>query len=147
MTTEQRLARLERSNRRLLLGLLFLAVAFVGAGAFLGSGGVFAAASEQGILDLVRARAFHVIGKDGTPLVKLEGSFGNGQGLGTVTTLNRQGGMLVNLGATPRGDGAVATYNGKGQQLVVLGLSTGGSGMVTTLDPRSIKAMGVLTTR
>ncbi|MCH7991721.1 MAG: hypothetical protein IIC35_04835 [Gemmatimonadetes bacterium] len=89
--------RLERENRMLkgagaVVLLVLLAVAVMGATA--------------GIPDVVKARAFHVIAKDGTALVKLEDSAGENSGrLGTVTTLNGKGQELVKLSMTTNGEG------------------------------------------
>ena len=61
-----------------------------------------AATAKDAVPDVVKAKAFHVVGKDGAVLVKLEDTFGLGGGLGTVTTLNGKGQDLVSLGATKR---------------------------------------------
>ena len=69
--------------------------------------------------DVVKAKAFHVVGKDGAVLVKLvEDTFGLGRGKGTVKTLNGKGQTLVELGSTLGGDGVVMTMNGKGHEAV-----------------------------
>ena len=118
MTIEERLDRLERQNHRLKggLGLLLLTVVAVG---------VLGFAGQDKVLDVVKAKAFHVVGKDGTVLVKLEDTQGSGLGLvGTVTTLN-----------------------GKGRELVTLGVTTDGTGIVVALDPRGREESGQLTTR
>ena len=94
--------------------------------------------------DVVKAKAFHVVGKDGAVLVAL-GVMKSGEGV--VTTKNGKGKHLVTFGVTEDGgEGAVALYNSKGQELVDLGVRTDGPGMVSTYDPRSIEAVGVLTT-
>ena len=81
---EQRLDRLETQNRRLRLGLA-LAVVIGTAGLIMGQAG------QDTIADVVRARAFHVVSEDGTPLVKVEDTFGRGSGLvGTLSYVQRQ---------------------------------------------------------
>ena len=99
MTVEKRLDRLERENRMLkgagaVVLLALLAVAVMGA------------SQKEAIPDVVKARAFHVIAKDGTVLVKLEDTFGRNTGFaGTVLTLNGKGQDLVALAATTGGNG------------------------------------------
>jgi hypothetical protein len=84
-----------------------------------------AATSKGAVPEVVKARAFHVVGKDGTALAKLEDTYGLSQhGLATTTTLD-----------------------GKGQEPVSLGARTDGPGAVFTFDPRSIEARGVYTTQ
>ena len=82
-------------------------------------------ALSDAVPDMVKAKAFHVVGKDGAVLVKLEDAFGLGLGHGTVTTLNGKGRDLVELGAA-EGDGTVKTLNGKGQDIVTLGATVEG---------------------
>ena len=65
---------------------------------------VMGASQQAAIPDVVKARAFHVIGKDGTALVKLEDTIGDGIGFA----------------------GTIRTYDGKGQELVELGVASGG---------------------
>ena len=85
MTIEERLDRLEAQNRHLRL-VLALAVVVGTVGLIMGQAG------QDTIADVVRARAFHVVSEDGTPLVKVEYTFGVGVGLaGTVTTINGKG--------------------------------------------------------
>ncbi len=133
MNMEERLARLERQNRFLLLVLVAVTGAFA------------VAATEDGVPDVVRAKAFHVVGKDGAVLVKLGAST---DGYGMVATLDPKGQKLVILTSTTTdGEGTVITLNGKGQKLVELGVRKSGQGVVATYDPASIEARGVYTTR
>ena len=118
-TLEQRIRRLEVQNRFLLAGLLLPIL-----GALL-----LAATGKDEVPDVVKARAFQVVGNDrGAVLVHI-GSTTTGEGM--VTTLNRNGQDVVTLGANPHG-GVVTTWNGKGQKLVMLDVTTDGGGMVRT---------------
>jgi hypothetical protein len=141
MTIEQRLERLERENRWLKAGgtavvLVLLAV------------GVMGAAWGKKIPDVVKARAFHVVGNDGTVLARLEYATGKTDGgSGYVTTYNAKGQALVMLAATTVGEGAVTTLNGKGQSLVTITASTNGVGMVTAYDPSGRRDFGRLAPR
>ena len=141
MTVEDRLDRLERQNKLLKAGLVsLLAVVMVA--------GLFAFTQPEQIPDVVQARAFHVVGKDGTVLVKLEDTLGFGAGIaGTLRTFDSEGRELVSLGATVEGEGMVTTMNGKGQELVSLGVLKDGSGGVAAFDPSGIQAPGILVPR
>jgi len=92
---------------------------------------------QDEIPEVVRARAFHVVGKDGTVLVKLEDTGGNRLGIGEVgmiTTYNEKGKELVKLFAHPFGAGKLRIRNGKGRETLVLGASPNGNGSLLTLD-------------
>ncbi len=140
MTIEERLDRLERQNHRLKggLGLLLLTVVAVG---------VLGFAGQDKVPDVVKAKAFHVVGKDGTVLVKLEDSLGTGAGLfGTVMTMNSKGQTLVELAVSQTADeGEVRTLNGKGQELVRLATTIAGHGAVLTTNSKgqTLVALGV----
>lgn len=130
MSVDERLDRLERKNHRLqvMLALIFA----VGAGGLL-----VGQATRQAIPDLVKARAFHVVGEDGKVLVALEQVHGS-EGVvgGGVTTLNSRGEQAVRLGVTMEGQGIIAAMDGKGRALVRAGPSLTGvkgvDGMVDT---------------
>ena len=137
MTVEERLALLERTNRRLKVGVGLLLLS-VFAGTLLGF------AHQDTTPDVIEAKAFHVVTDDGTVLLKLEDTFGIGMGLGgTVTTLSGEGKKLVLL-AGSSGGGVVTTFNELGQELVMLGATTEGEGKVSTLDPSGIRGAGTL---
>ena len=143
MTVDERLDRLERQYRWLKGGLASLVVAAVATG-------LLFFAPQYTIPDLVEARAFHVVGEDGTTLVKQEGSPGGGMvstmhgeghvlvslsalgGMGTVTTMNGEGQDLVSLWVTEGGNGMVKTMNGEGKEIVTLTATGDGEGVVTT---------------
>jgi hypothetical protein len=101
MTMKQRLEKLERQNRRLMVGLVLLVI-------LVGALFVHTLTSEDRVHQVVRARAFHVVGEDGQPLVKVEDSHGLDMGrFGTVTTLNAKGDDLVQVGTSAKGEGMV----------------------------------------
>lgn len=125
MTIEQRLDRLERQNRLmkgsasvLLLGLLTIAT--------------LGASQQNSIPDLIEARAFHVVGKDGAALVKIDTWKIGDSHIGAFSTYGANQKLVVGIGATDGGHGLVATWDGRGQQLVKLGVTTEGEGTVTT---------------
>ncbi len=139
MTLEERLARLERQNRWMKCGLALLLVVGVAAG-------LLGFSSQDAVPDVVKARAFHVVGKDGKLLVKLEDVGTGADVAGQVTTLNSKGQELVYLGSTTDGNGVVTTLNGKGQDLVQLTATRDGKGMVRTLNGKgqAIVRLGVM---
>lgn len=139
MTLEERLARLERQNRRMKCGLALLLVVGVAAG-------LLGFSSQDAVPDVVKARAFHVVGKDGKLLVKLEDVGTGADVAGTVTTLNSKGQELVELTATLDGNGMVITRNGKGNELVELRTAADGEGMVRILNGKgqAIVRLGVI---
>lgn len=127
MTSEQRLERLERHNRRLWMGLVLLA----GAGV---TGLMMGQADDEEVPKIIRARSFEVVSRGGKPLVRLEETHGTGVLAGTIKTYSIKGQELVWLGVTQGGSGAVITLNSKGQSLVRLGASKEGEGLATTLN-------------
>lgn len=129
MTIEERLGRLERQNRWLKGGMVSLLLAVVAVG-------LLGVASKDQVPDVVKARAFHVVGKDGAVLVKLEDAFGTGIGFGSVTTLNSEGRYLVKLGMMANGEGDIETVNAKGETIVWIGASASGDGMITTRNAK-----------
>lgn len=145
MTVEDRLENLEHENRTLKLVLLAL-------GALLAFGAVEATKLVESIRgleeasrveaaaipDVVKARAFHVVGENGTALVKLEDTYGVGLGYGgTLTIMNGKGQRLVMIGQTVDGlAGTITTLSEKWMhQLVDIGVDGAGSGKVTIFDP------------
>ena len=125
MTIEQRLDRLEQQNRILkgagaAVVLAVMGVAVMGAG-------------QQGTIpDVVKARSFEVIGKDGIPRVIIATlALADGE-VGKIVTLNSKMSVIVDLAATDSGGGLIVTGNGNGKDLVTLGVATGGEGTVTT---------------
>ena len=141
MTIEQRLDRLEQQNRFMKRAGAALLLAVMGVA-------VMGAGQQAAIPDVIKARAFHVIGKDGAVLVKLEDSLGDGIGLGgTVTTANGKGQAIVRLSVTTEGIGIVTTMNGTGQEIVRLSVTTKGIGMVTTMNGKgqTLVELGVST--
>jgi len=138
MTTEERLDRLERQNRRLKGGL---GVVLLGALA----AALFGFTQPEKIPDVIKAMEFQVVSHDGTIVAKMHHWHGEDQAItGAVTTYNTDGEHLVRLGATETGEGEVATADGKNHWLVRLS-STQGIGTVMTLNRKGheIVSMGV----
>jgi len=123
MTIEERLGRLERQNRWLKSGLGFMLLTVV-AGSLLGL------AAKNTVPDVVEAKAFHVVGDDGTVLVKLEGLNNR---TGVVELMNHKGQPLAILSSTSDfRAGMIELRNGDGQDLVSLGKGTSENGLITT---------------
>jgi hypothetical protein len=96
MTTEQRVERLERTNRRYRWGIVIVIFAAMIVGA---------AGAGDDVPDVIRARKFEVVNEEGTTLVALSGD----EDGGTVTTSSAKGTTLVKLGADVDGNGFVTT--------------------------------------
>ncbi len=94
MTVDERLSKLEHSCRRwrcAAVGSILVVVVIAAAGAD----------KPLQIPDVVRVRAFHVVGKDDKVLVKLEDTSGAVYGVaGTITTFHAPGNKLVWITAT-----------------------------------------------
>lgn len=124
MTTsfEDRIAKLETSNRR--LRLLLLGVAIVSAA---GIGLGMTQASK--VPDVIQAKSFEVVNDDGVAVVKLK-SWQRG---GWIETNNHQGERLFLVAASEFG-GVAAIFDGAGSQLVTLNTSETGTGTISTFD-------------
>jgi hypothetical protein len=132
MTTEERLTKLQRSLRRWKLG------AILGVGLAVAMGSV----RKDDVPDIVRARAFVLVGKDDTPRASLSVKrddypmfFMTGPGIGKaelhqfVASVNRDGSTnlwlsrkedkqaLVSLGTSPEGHGFVILANAAGEPM------------------------------
>lgn len=90
---------------------------------------------DKSIPEVVKARAFHVVGENGEVLVKLDAIGDDQTGVvGTVTTFVDTGQEVIRLTATADNEGMVVTFDGKGQELVRLSVTEGTFGSVTTFD-------------
>ncbi|TFH25593.1 MAG: hypothetical protein E4H03_00235 [Myxococcales bacterium] len=140
MTIERRLEILERRCRRLtaaLTGLTLLATSVL----MMGAG--------EAVPEVIRAKAFEVIGSSGESRVKLYtlddrglittlGPGGHAlvdigatvTGTGSLRTYDGEGRPLVSIGATPKEEGTVNTYNAKGDNLIKLGVTADGQGAI-----------------
>ena len=131
MTTDERLDRLERQNRRLRSGLVSLVVVML-------VGGLLGFATQDTVPDVLKAKELHAVDGDGNVLVRIGGKSANGFTWGYVETLNPEAQKLVSIGSNvATGVGAIKTYS-KGQQLVnINGTNAGGTdlgqaGMIQT---------------
>ena len=89
MTTEQRVERLERTNRRYRWGIAIVIFAAMIAGA---------AGAGDDVPDVIRARKFEVVTQWGTPVVVMESwKLGGRSGNGGVETFSAKGTPLVTL--------------------------------------------------
>ena len=76
-----------------------------------------AATGKEAIPGVVKARAFHVVARDGTVLVKLSDSIGMGRGwAGTIETYDGKGRTLLTVAATGAGSALILALNSEGEE-------------------------------
>lgn len=123
MSLEERIERLERTNRRyrLMFTLLgVLAVCAVG----------ISATQDEGVPDVIQAKAFAVVDDEGNILVLLEET----KGAGGVSIFDKTGDLLATMAFAPvegKRAGVLGTYRG-GKPLVMISAVPGGSGVIGT---------------
>ena len=120
MTIEERIERLERTNRRYRLMFTLLGVVAICAVGI-------SATQDDGIPDVIQAKAFEVVDDEGKRLAKLYDNQGNG----ILETFNDKGRQIVMLGVSVNRAGFVSIFNDKGKQLVRLGTREGYGGIIT----------------
>lgn len=117
MTTEDRLAKLEKSLRIwrwLTLGLAGLLLPVAG-----GLGFLF-----FGVAPTLRARKFEIVSDKGVPVVILESV----DSIGHIGTRNSEGRRLIAISSEATGDGLIETYSAKGTPMVHISTTpTGGA--------------------
>ena len=131
LSIEDRLAALEKSNRRLRIALV---AAALGGAALAG----FGFTRPTPVPDLIQAKKFEVVNDHGTPVVWME----TGPKGGSIHTTNREGKRLFTATADEDGTGRIATLDGNGHDLVVLHSTTSG-GMITTFNTKGAKVLSV----
>ena len=140
MTIEQRLEqveqqnqRIQRTNKRLTVGLTMTVVAMAAVVTMAATG------DKSGEFDTVVARSIYLLNDAGDAVVTLGA---NDDGDGVVYTMSAKGPLLVTLGLTV-GGGSVTTYQPNGKALVELGTSDNG-GLVYAFNKtgESIAQMG-----
>jgi hypothetical protein len=132
MTIEKRVERLEATNRHLRWMLTALGAAAV-TGLILGAGESGRRSADE-VADVIRARAFEVIGSDGQRLVNI-GPSRNGNA-GHIDVFNDRGRDVVGLNVdSVTGNGQIRTCNRAGHTLIMLSSGTQlEMGVVTTYD-------------
>lgn len=140
MSIEQRIARLERQNRR--LRVTVGAMLAVGAAGLLMGAAREAASAE--VPAVIRAHRFEVVTEQGKPAIIL--AMTNRES-GTIATLDAKGNKLVNLGVTTNGEGTVTMQNNRGKDIVRLAATTAGEGVILTQngDGDKLLELGVTT--
>lgn len=121
---EDRLQKLERTNRRWRWAALGLGTALVAMSAM-------AAHRADDVADLVQARRFEMVNDKGLPLVAIE----QVGGAPLISLRSQEGDPAVTILATDEG-GHLTIANEKLQQVVALGTTVKGAGTVTTFDGR-----------
>lgn len=127
---EQRLAVVERSNRRWkwcgsLLGLSLLLATAVAADA----------PDETKIPDVIYARKFVAVNEHNEPVAFM----GHCKNVGIVSVADPDGTLLFVASATDSGHGVVTTFDGDGHPLVSVGANHSGDGHVAVFDDRGEK--------
>ena len=133
----QRIAGVEKQNRRLKWGMTALCV--VGVAAF-----VVGQAAPEEVPDVIRAKQFEVVNEAGVSVVTLR-SWELG---GWIETRNRQGKHLFTVAATNRGDGSLGIYSAEGKRLVgLLSTEDGLEGMIFTHNAQGRELVSIGATR
>lgn len=122
---EQRLARLEASQRRwrmaaLTCGLLLMCGVSMGAKAN---------SQARKVKDLVRMHELQIVDEENRPVVRL---WVNDRGDGVVSVNNNRGTQVSLMGANFRGDGLVNVANNDGQWVGAMAASDRGDGIIET---------------
>ena len=124
MTIRERVDRIERQNRLLKFGLVFVFLISAGGA---GVAGIAKWGSKPP--DIIKAKEFHVVDEYGVSTVRLHSILGTG-----LVSTYLYGQPMVELGALEGRDGMVVTKNADGKPLVKLTATGGGDGMVVTND-------------
>ena len=127
MTLDQRIARLEITNRRYRLLLTAVSLALIAAVCI-------SAVQIDTVPDVIQTRKLEIVDDLQRVLVTLQGG---PQGSGVVETFDETGDLVVALSGVQVGNehhGMVTTYNGNGQELVAVGSGRGGTGVITTFN-------------
>jgi len=128
MNFEKRLEFVERQNRQMKFCIIIL-LSFGTLSFILGL------TTNQDIPDVIRARAFQVVSKDGKVLVAIEDTLGLNTGkVGSIVIQNQKGKSIVEIWQTSNGQGAVSTLNENGQYLVKVEATKDGSGAINIFD-------------
>ncbi len=145
MTLEQRIEKIERTNRRLrlavlcMVGGLFASLWFGAASNGLGLLPAVTAAEVQNevpVQKLIRARTIQVVGDKGQVLISLQGTE-----RGNLFTYNDQGQKMVTISGTAAGNGAIATYAPKTGKPLVEIADYRSDGRIATWDSRTGKKL------
>lgn len=118
MSIEQRVAALERANKRYRLLLACVMVSACGLG-LMGFG-------RHQVPDKIQAKNFEVLNDEGKVMVRIS-TF---EGDGVVTTYKPSGEILADILATKSGAGGIVLYDGAGKQNLVFTDVSGGGGSV-----------------
>lgn len=121
MTTEERLGRLERQNRRMKKGLIALSLA-------LASTLIMGQAIRSEIPNVIRARKFEVVNGRGRTMVEL----GSTRIFGYLFISNQDGTVVTTISSNHVGDGMIRTLDRDGRPLIVLSSKKNGEGFIAT---------------
>ena len=173
MTIEQRLEKLERTVRRYQLAFGILGLALLATTAIACSQQALAAENNAAIPEVIRARKFEVVARNGKPIVQIGSlKFPNGREYGQivvrsdsgvptwVTTANDEGGgsialfdgklrgkqpptPAVYIEAIPKIGGIMSMWNGLDKKVVYIGSGKTNTGVVTVGDVNGESRQGL----
>lgn len=123
MTTEERLARVEKMTRRWQLGFMTLS----GLVLLLGS---YVAYRELTVAKVIRAQKIQIVGERGDTLIEMKR---DDAGDANISTYNSKGSLMVSVNTTLTG-GAVWLYNQLGKPIVGMQSNKFHSGTLTVSD-------------
>ncbi len=121
MTTEERLERLERQNRRMKNGFTLLALV-------LASAVIMGQALSARVPNVIRAKKFEVVNDKDKTMVEL----GSTRLFGYVFVSNRNGQAVATISTNHTGDGMIRTTDSLGRPLVVITSKLNGEGYIAT---------------
>ena len=122
MTTEERLGRLERQNRRMKKGFALVIIA-------LASTVIMGQVLRPKIPHIIRARKFEVVNDKDMTMVEL----GSTQLFGYLFISNRRGRVVATIATNRSGEGLIRTMDSLGRPLVVITSKKNGEGFIATL--------------
>jgi hypothetical protein len=115
MTIEQRLEKLERTVRRYQLAFGVLGLALLATTAIACSQQALAAQNNAAIPEVIRARRFEVVARNGRPIVVIKSLkfVDTGREYGSITGLTDGGVQLFGASVNDSGGGLIAVHDGK----------------------------------
>ncbi len=122
MTTEERLERLERQNRRIKKGFALVIIALAGTV-------IMGQVLRPKIPHISRARKFEVVNDTHMTMVEL----GSTRLFGYLFISNRRGRVVATIATNLAGEGLIRTMDSLGRPLVIITSKKNGEGFIATL--------------
>lgn len=130
---EDRLDRLERSNRNLRRGLILMTFVPVAALTI-----AWKSSLQSVEFDQISAREFQVVDEEGRPLIRLDESGGRGR----LAILNSEGKMIIVAGGTANG-GIITTNSMEGALTAAMGTDSSGRGSLGLHDSATMPSVSM----